>query len=109
MSLIPYALARPVLFGMDAEAAHDLTLDMLAKGQGTPLQWAWCQETVADPIELANADKRKVEYTVVDANEVIGVDDRSMRFTRQPSMRIGTRRADVRRRNPFPAAGRASP
>ena len=53
MSLIPYALARPVLFGMDAEAAHDLTLDMLAKGQGTPLQWAWCQETVADPIELA--------------------------------------------------------
>ena len=53
MSLIPYALARPMLFGMDAEAAHDLTLDMLAKGQGTPLQWAWCQETVADPIELA--------------------------------------------------------
>jgi dihydroorotate dehydrogenase len=53
MSLIPYAHARPMLFGMDAEAAHDLTLDMLAKGQGTPLQWAWCQETVADPIELA--------------------------------------------------------
>lgn len=53
MSLIPYALTRPFLFGMDAEAAHDLTMDMLARGQGTPLQWAWCHETVQDPIELA--------------------------------------------------------
>ena len=32
---------------------------------------------LTDAIELANADKRKVEYTVADANEVIGVDDRS--------------------------------
>jgi bifunctional UDP-N-acetylglucosamine pyrophosphorylase/glucosamine-1-phosphate N-acetyltransferase len=32
---------------------------------------------LTDAIELANADKRKVEYTVTDANEVIGVDDRS--------------------------------
>src|SRR3990167_8300495 len=53
MSLIPYALTRPFLFGLDAEAAHDLTMDMLARGQGTPLQWAWCNETVHDPIELA--------------------------------------------------------
>lgn len=53
MSLIPYALTRPFLFGMDAEAAHDLTMDMLSRGQGTPLQWAWCSETVDDPIELA--------------------------------------------------------
>ena len=53
MSLIPYALTRPFLFGLDAEAAHDLTMDMLARGQGTPLQWAWCNETVPDPIELA--------------------------------------------------------
>ena len=53
MSLIPYALTRPFLFGMDAEAAHDLTMDMLSRGQGTPLQWAWCNETVDDPIELA--------------------------------------------------------
>lgn len=53
MSLIPYALTRRFLFGMDAEAAHDLTMDMLARGQGSPLQWAWCQETIDDPIELA--------------------------------------------------------
>ena len=53
MSLIPYALTRPLLFGMDAEAAHELTMDMLARGQRTPLQWAWCNETVNDPISLA--------------------------------------------------------
>ncbi len=53
MSLIPYALARPFLFGLDAEAAHELTMDMLARGQRTPLQWAWCNETVDDPVELA--------------------------------------------------------
>ena len=53
MSLIPYALTRPFLFGMDAEAAHELTMNMLARGQRTPLQWAWCNETVQDPIELA--------------------------------------------------------
>lgn len=53
MSLLPYALARSFLFGMDAEAAHELTMDMLARGQRTPLQWAWCNETVSDPIELA--------------------------------------------------------
>ncbi len=53
MSLIPYALTRPLLFGMDAEAAHDFTMDMLARGQRTPLQWAWCNETVQDPIQLA--------------------------------------------------------
>ena len=53
MSLLPYALARPFLFGMDAEAAHELTMDMLARGQRTPLQWAWCNETVNDPVTLA--------------------------------------------------------
>lgn len=53
MSLIPYALTRSFLFGMDAEAAHDTTMEMLSRGQGTPLQWAWQHETVSDPIELA--------------------------------------------------------
>ena len=53
MSLLPYALARPILFNMDPEKAHELTMDMLAKGQRTPLQWAWCSATVNDPIELA--------------------------------------------------------
>ena len=53
MSLIPYALTRPFLFALDAEAAHDFTMGLLAFGQGTPLQWAWSSETVSDPIELA--------------------------------------------------------
>lgn len=53
MSLIPYALTRPLLFALDAEAAHDLTMSLLARGQGTPLQWAWSSETISDPIELA--------------------------------------------------------
>jgi dihydroorotate dehydrogenase len=53
MSLIPYALTRPFLFGLDAETAHELTMDMLARGQRTPLQWAWCNTRVDDPVELA--------------------------------------------------------
>lgn len=53
MSLIPYALVRPFLFRLDAEAAHDLTMNLLARGQGTPLQCAWSQPMVCDPIELA--------------------------------------------------------
>jgi dihydroorotate dehydrogenase len=38
---------------MDAEAAHDFTMNAMARGQGSPLQWAWCHETIDDPIELA--------------------------------------------------------
>src|SRR5262245_17457816 len=53
MSLLPYALARPFLFGMDPEAAHELTLETLARLQGTPLKWAWTNNFVPDPIELA--------------------------------------------------------
>lgn len=53
MPLIPYSLARPFLFGLDPEAAHDLTLATLARGQGTPLQVAWCAAPVHDPITLA--------------------------------------------------------
>jgi len=56
MPLIPYSLARPFLFGLDPEAAHDLTLATLARGQGTPLQVAWCAAPVHDPITLAGID-----------------------------------------------------
>ena len=31
MSLLPYSLARPFLFGMDPETAHELTLGTLAQ------------------------------------------------------------------------------
>ena len=53
MALLPYGLARPLLFGMDPETAHELTLDMLARGQGTPLQCAWAAQRVSDPVTLA--------------------------------------------------------
>jgi dihydroorotate dehydrogenase len=53
MSLLPYSLARPFLFGMDPETAHELTLGTLARVQGTPLQWAYCNGFVPDPVELA--------------------------------------------------------
>lgn len=53
MALLPYSLARPFLFQMDPEAAHDATLGALAKLQGTPLACAWNTTAVSDPIELA--------------------------------------------------------
>ena len=53
MSLLPYALARPFLFRLDPERAHDLTLEWLARGQGTALERAWRQARVSDPVELA--------------------------------------------------------
>ncbi|MES3010756.1 MAG: quinone-dependent dihydroorotate dehydrogenase [Pseudomonadota bacterium] len=53
MPLLPYALARPFLFGLDPEAAHDLTLATLARVQGTPLQWAYCSGFVNDPVTVA--------------------------------------------------------
>ena len=37
MPLIPYPLARPFLFGLDPEHAHELTLASLAAIQRTPL------------------------------------------------------------------------
>ena len=53
MSLLPYALARPFLFGLDPETAHELTMHSLARLQGTPLEWAYCNGMVGDPVELA--------------------------------------------------------
>ncbi len=57
MPLLPprlsYAVARPILFGLDAEEAHDLTLRMLAGGHGTPLAWLWCDQRVDDPVTVA--------------------------------------------------------
>jgi len=53
MSLLPYSLARRFLFGLDPETAHDLTMQSLARAQGTPLQWAYCNKMVDDPITVA--------------------------------------------------------
>ncbi len=53
MPLLPYSLARPFLFGMDPEAAHDLTLGWLARTQGTPLQAVYGARRVDDPLTIA--------------------------------------------------------
>jgi dihydroorotate dehydrogenase len=53
MSLVPYALARPVLFGLDAEHAHDLALAALERLQNTPAQAVWQQRRIADPVCIA--------------------------------------------------------
>jgi dihydroorotate dehydrogenase len=53
MSLLPYALARPFLFGLDAETAHEITMAGLTATQGTPLTWAYCNGRIDDPITLA--------------------------------------------------------
>ncbi|MES3000165.1 MAG: quinone-dependent dihydroorotate dehydrogenase [Pseudomonadota bacterium] len=53
MSLLPYSLARPFLFGLDPETAHELTMHSLARLQGTPLEWAYSNGMVNDPVEIA--------------------------------------------------------
>jgi dihydroorotate dehydrogenase len=53
MSLLPYSLARPFLFGLDPETAHELTMQSLARLQGTPLEWAYSNAMVHDPVTLA--------------------------------------------------------
>ena len=53
MSLLPYSLARPFLFGLDPEHAHEVTLASLARLQNTPLQCVWAQRRVQDPVEVA--------------------------------------------------------
>ncbi len=53
MSLIPYSLTRSVLFKLDPEEAHELTLNQLAKIQNTPLMCLASQRRISDPVTLA--------------------------------------------------------
>ena len=53
MALLPYALTRPFLFGLDPEQAHDLTLGAIAALQNTPAQCLWQQARVSDPVTVA--------------------------------------------------------
>jgi dihydroorotate dehydrogenase len=57
MPLLPprltYALARPFLFGLDAETAHEVTMGALAATHGTPLAWAYCDARIDDPVTVA--------------------------------------------------------
>jgi dihydroorotate dehydrogenase len=53
LNALSYAMLRPWLFGMDAETAHEKTLHALASTQNTPLQWAYAQKQVQDPVVVA--------------------------------------------------------
>jgi dihydroorotate dehydrogenase len=53
MPLVPYALSRPFLFGLDPEAAHDLTLATIARLQNTAADCLWSQARVDDPVTVA--------------------------------------------------------
>jgi dihydroorotate dehydrogenase len=53
MALVPYALTRPFLFGLDPEQAHELTLAALARVQRTPLICTVAQRRVDDPVTVA--------------------------------------------------------
>ena len=50
---LPYKLVRPLLFCLDPEVAHHLTIDLIKRAQRTPLKNAWAQPFVHDPISLA--------------------------------------------------------
>jgi dihydroorotate dehydrogenase len=53
MSLVPYGMVKPFLFRMDAERAHNLTMNGLAMTQNTPLQCLYGQKRIEDPVQLA--------------------------------------------------------
>ena len=53
MSLLPYAFARPLLFSMDPEKAHELTLEGIARLQHSPLTCLYGESRVEDPVTLA--------------------------------------------------------
>jgi dihydroorotate dehydrogenase len=53
MPLVPYALTRPFLFGLDPEHAHDLTMAALARLQNTTAMCLWQQPRVDDPVTVA--------------------------------------------------------
>ncbi|MGE0350313.1 quinone-dependent dihydroorotate dehydrogenase [Hydrogenophaga sp.] len=53
MSLFPYAVARPFLFGLDPEVAHELTLNSIARLQNSPLTCLYGEPRVHDPYTLA--------------------------------------------------------
>jgi dihydroorotate dehydrogenase len=50
---LPYGLARPFLFGLDAEHAHELTLGSIARLQNTPAQCLWQQRRIDDAVTIA--------------------------------------------------------
>lgn len=52
MSLVPYALTRRLLFKLDPERAHDLTIGGLERLQDSPARCLWQQPRVDDALTL---------------------------------------------------------
>ncbi|MBU2288222.1 MAG: quinone-dependent dihydroorotate dehydrogenase, partial [Gammaproteobacteria bacterium] len=48
-----YGLARPFLFGIDPEHAHERTLDVLERTQNTPFALGYTAPRIDDPLVLA--------------------------------------------------------
>ena len=53
MPLLPYAVARRLLFGLDPEVAHDATIAALDRLQRTPAARLWRECRVDDPVVVA--------------------------------------------------------
>ena len=53
MPPLPYAVPRRLLFALDAERAHDLTLQALARLHDTPARRLWQAPRITDPVRLA--------------------------------------------------------
>jgi dihydroorotate dehydrogenase len=53
MSLLPYGLARPFLFGLNPEAAHDLTVHSIACLQRSRLTFLYRERRIDDAFTLA--------------------------------------------------------
>jgi len=53
MSLLPYALVRPLLFAFDAETVHEHTINILASTQHNVWRHAYLQARIEDPVSLA--------------------------------------------------------
>ncbi len=53
MAFVPYSLTRPLLFGLDPERAHELTLHGIARLQDTPAQCLWAGARIDDPVTVA--------------------------------------------------------
>ena len=53
MAFVPYALARPFLFGLNPERAHEMALGSIARLQHTPALALWLQPRVDDPVVVA--------------------------------------------------------
>jgi dihydroorotate dehydrogenase len=53
LSSLPYRLARPLLFRLDPERAHELTLDAIARLQDSGARNLWARPRIADPVTAA--------------------------------------------------------